>query len=56
MTCSEQVANLNDPFSFPPNYVDLVNSRFIASIIAATRWPAYLVDIERSVELNWLAG
>jgi hypothetical protein len=43
----KQVANLNDPFSFPLNYVDLVNSRFVASGIAATRWPGYMLDIKR---------
>jgi hypothetical protein len=42
-----QVANLNDLFSFPPNYVDLVNSRFVAGGIAATRWPGYMSDIKR---------
>ena len=42
-----QVANLNDTFSFRPNYVDLVNSRFVGSGIALTRWPSYLGDIKR---------
>jgi hypothetical protein len=49
----KQVANLNDAFSFPPNYVDLVNSRFVANGIAATRWPAYMLDIKRYVLLNF---
>jgi hypothetical protein len=49
----KQVANLNDSFSFPQNYVDLVNSRFVANGIAATRWPAYMQDIKRYVLLKF---
>ncbi|KIV90154.1 hypothetical protein, variant 4 [Exophiala mesophila] len=46
-----QIANLNEPFEFDePGSFDLVHSRFVASGIAATRWPNFVRDIHRMLQ------
>ncbi|KNG86453.1 hypothetical protein ANOM_005259 [Aspergillus nomiae NRRL 13137] len=42
-----QVDDLNRPFTFPPNYFDLVHSRLLATGINRDRWPSYIRDIQR---------
>ncbi|KIW12179.1 hypothetical protein PV08_09455 [Exophiala spinifera] len=43
-----QIANLNHRLDCAePNTFDLINSRFVASGIAATRWPNYFRDMHR---------
>ncbi|XRM39065.1 hypothetical protein ABZX51_002444 [Aspergillus tubingensis] len=43
-----QVDDLNRPFTFPPRYFDLVNSRMMATGIDGSRWSSYIQDIKRS--------
>ncbi|GKZ57426.1 hypothetical protein AnigIFM49718_002736 [Aspergillus niger] len=42
-----QVDDLNRPFTFPPGYFDLVNSRMMAAGIDGSRWSSYIQDIKR---------
>ncbi|KAE8400717.1 S-adenosyl-L-methionine-dependent methyltransferase [Aspergillus pseudonomiae] len=42
-----KVDDLNRPFTFPPNYFDLVHSRLLATGINRDRWPSYIRDIQR---------
>ncbi|PYH74613.1 class I SAM-dependent methyltransferase [Aspergillus vadensis CBS 113365] len=42
-----QVDDLNRPFTFPPKYFDLVNSRMMATGIDGSRWSSYIQDIKR---------
>ncbi|KAL4807051.1 hypothetical protein BDV18DRAFT_159272 [Aspergillus unguis] len=42
-----QVDDLNRPFTFSPNYFDLVHSRLLAAGIDRSRWPSYISDIKR---------
>ncbi|KAL4916958.1 S-adenosyl-L-methionine-dependent methyltransferase [Aspergillus aurantiobrunneus] len=42
-----QVDDLNRPFTFSPNYFDLVHSRLLAAGINRSRWPSYIRDIKR---------
>ncbi|KAE8377638.1 S-adenosyl-L-methionine-dependent methyltransferase [Aspergillus bertholletiae] len=45
-----QVDDLNRPFTFPPNYFDLVHSRLLATGINRDRWPSYIRDIKRALK------
>ncbi|KAL5336185.1 S-adenosyl-L-methionine-dependent methyltransferase [Aspergillus crustosus] len=42
-----QVDDLNRPFTFSPNYFDLVHSRLLAAGVNRARWPSYIQDIKR---------
>ncbi|KAJ5175960.1 uncharacterized protein N7482_001837 [Penicillium canariense] len=43
----DDVDDLNQRFTFPPNHFDLVHSRLLATGIHRSRWPSYIRDIVR---------
>ncbi|EEQ91279.1 uncharacterized protein BDCG_06399 [Blastomyces dermatitidis ER-3] len=44
-----QVDDLNRPFTFKPNYFDVVHSRLVASGLHRQRWPSYIRDIKKTL-------
>ena len=49
-----QLDDLNQPFTFPSDIFDLVQSRLVAGGINSARWPTYVKDIARYGQIHQL--